>query len=136
MPDGLVDTSVFLHAQTHDVHAEECVRFLEAVRQGRVHVRLEPLVLHELSYALPRYRRQMTRAQVAHYLLTIVGWQGFVCDTTVLTGAVERWRDTPGLAFVDAYLSAIAARDGCPVYTKYVGELERQGVLAPNPLPS
>jgi len=135
MPEGLIDTKVFVHAQTRDAHAEECLRFLESVRLGRVVARVEPLVLHELSYVLPRYRRQMTRAQVARYLLTILGWQGFVGDTPILARTVERWRDTPGLAFVDAYLSALAARDGCPVYTKNVGELARQGVHVPDPLP-
>jgi hypothetical protein len=50
--------------------------------------------------------------------------------------AVQRWRDTPGLAFVDAYLASRAAAESRPVYTKNVRELRGQGVDVPDPLPS
>lgn len=135
MPDGLIDTNVFIHAQTYDVHAEECLQFLEAVQDGRIQVRIEPIVLHELSYALPHYRRGMTRAEVAEYLLTILGWEGVTGDKNLLVDTVERWRDTPGLAFVDAYLASLATQDDCPIYTKNVAELKAQGAFVPNPLP-
>jgi len=41
-----------------------------------VEARLEPLVLHELSYVLPRYVKQMTHRQVAQYLLVVIEWDG------------------------------------------------------------
>src|SRR5262245_17134560 len=44
MSEGLIDTNVFLHAQTFDAHAEECLRLLEALRDDRVRARLEPIV--------------------------------------------------------------------------------------------
>lgn len=135
VPPGLIDTNVFIHAQTRDAHSEECLQFLEAVKDGRIEVRLEPIVLHELSYALPHYRKGMTRAEVADYLLAILAWEGIGGSKDVLVAAVQRWRDTARLAFVDAYLAALAALDGCPVYTKNVAELERQGVAVPDPLP-
>jgi predicted nucleic acid-binding protein len=69
---GLLDTNIFIHAHTTDVHAQECQRFLAALESGRLRARLEPLVLHELSYALPRYIKQMTRPEVAEYLLTVL----------------------------------------------------------------
>ena len=134
MPEGLVDTNVFIHAQTQDSHSEECLRFLEAVQVGRMRVRLEPLVLHELSYALPHYRKGMTRAEVAEYLLAILGWSGIASEKGVLVDTVRRWRDAAGLAFVDAYLAALAARDRCPVFTKNVADLLRQGVEVPSVL--
>jgi predicted nucleic acid-binding protein len=133
--DGLLDTNVFLHAQTADSHSEECRRFLAALEAGRVRAHIEPLVLHELSYALKHYLKQLTREQIALYLLTVLSWDGVTGDKQTMVDAVERWRVTPGLAFVDAYLAATAARHRCAVYTKIVAELEGQGVAVPNPLP-
>ena len=135
VPRGLIDTNVFIHAQTHDAYAEECLQFLEAVQRGQVEVRLEPIVLHELSYALPHYRKGMTRAEVAEYLLAVLAWEGIDGDKGLLVSAVERWRDTPGLAFVDAYLAVLARHEQCAVYTKNVAELAAQGALVANPLP-
>lgn len=65
MPPGLLDTNVFIHALAHDRLSEECLGFLEALERADIEARLEPLVLHELSYALPHHRNQMTRADVA-----------------------------------------------------------------------
>jgi len=133
---GLVDTNVFIHALTHDDQAEECLRFLEAVAAGQLLVRLEPIVLHELSYALRHYRKEMSRTEVAEYLLAVLAWEGIVADRGLLVATVERWRDHSSLAFVDAYLAARALADVCPVYSKNVSELVKQGVQVPSPLPS
>jgi len=133
---GLLDTNVFLHAYTTDAHSAECLSFLAALERGDVEARLEPLVLHELSYVLPRYLKQMSRLDLAAYLLMVLRWKGVRADTEILVDAVERWRRTPGLAFVDAYLAAIANRDGCPIYTKNVAELAGQGVSVPSTLPA
>jgi len=135
VPDGLVDTNVFIHAQTHDAFAEECLRFLEAVERGDVRAEIDAMVLHELSYALPHYRKGMPRDQVAEYLLAILAWPGATGDKSVLAQAVQGWRTSPGLAFVDAYLAARAAQEQKVVYTKNVRELRSQGVDVPEPLP-
>ena len=134
MPLGLVDTNVFIHAQTRDAYAQECLQFLEAVERGTIQVRLDPIVLHELSYALPHYRKGMTRAEVAEYMLAILAWDGIIADGELLIETIERWRDSDRLAFVDAYLASLAARDGLPVYTKNVDEFRRQGISVPEPL--
>jgi predicted nucleic acid-binding protein len=133
---GLIDTNVLIHAQTNDRYAEECLQFLEAVASGRIRARLEPIVLHELAYALPHYRKDMKRTEVAEYLLAVLSWDGIVADKSLLVDVVERWRDTPGLAFVDAFLAALAGQEDCAVYSKNVTELAKQGVLVPNPLPT
>ena len=65
MSEGLVDTNVFIHAHASDRFSAECRAFLRALEQGQVRARLEPIILHELSYALPRYVKQMTRQEVA-----------------------------------------------------------------------
>src|SRR5437870_11852341 len=50
--DLLLDSNVIIHALTFDVHAEECASFADALKDGRVRARLDPMVLHELSYAI------------------------------------------------------------------------------------
>ena len=136
MAPGVVDTNVFIHAQTHDAVADECLDFLEAIEEGRLQARLDPTVLHELSYALPRYRRGMSRGEVAEYLLIILAWEGIIADKSTLIQTVERWRDTDGLGFVDAYLAVVASTEGIPVYSKNVRELRGQGVVVPDRLPN
>ena len=136
MVDGLVDTNIFIHAQTRDLYAEECLLFLEAVMAGRVRAQIEPMILHELSYALRHYRKEMTRLQIAAYLLMVLSWAGVRGEKDVLADTVRRWRDTPDLAFVDAYLAAVASERKCPVFTKNIAELRKQGVAVPGRLPA
>ena len=132
---GLLDTNIFLHAHASDVHADECRQLLALLEAGRVRARLEPMVLHELSYVLPRYVKQMTKQDVAQYLITVLSWVGVVGETDLLIDTVERWAGTPGLSFTDAYLAALATRRRCPVFTKNLREFLGQGVNAPSPLP-
>ena len=136
MADGLLDTNVFIHAHASDSSTDECRRFLQALEAGRLRAQLEPLILHELSYALPHYVKQMTREQVAEYLLMVLSWEGVQGEKDSMVDAVQRWRNTPGLSFADAYLAALATARQCPVYSKNVRELEGQGVIVPQPLPS
>lgn len=75
-PDGLLDSNVFVHAQTTDALSAECRRFLTALQLGHVRAWLDPMVRHELSYALPFYRKQMDREQIAEYLLSVLSWPG------------------------------------------------------------
>lgn len=79
---GLVDTNIFLHAHTSDAHAEECRQFLSMIESGHLRARLEPIVLHELSYVLPRSIKQMTKRDVAEYLITVLSWAGIVATRT------------------------------------------------------
>lgn len=135
MAIGLIDTNVFIHAQTHDAHAEECLQFLEALESGRLQAQIEPVVVHELSYALPHYRKGMSRTEVGEFLLAVLAWEGIVGDKGLLINAVRRWQQTPGIAFVDAYLAAVATENQASIYTKNVRELRSQGADVPDPLP-
>ena len=128
--------TLFIHAYAHDPFTEECRRFLLALEGGRVRAVLDPVVIHELSYALPRYLKQLTREDVAEYLLMVVGWGGIQCQKDVLVDALQRWRGTPGLGFTDAYLATLAESSGSPVYAKNVAEFRTQGVAVPDPLPA
>ena len=135
---GLLDTNVVIHAYTTDPWSAECRAFLSALRDGRVRAHLDPLVLHELSYALPRYLQQLktNRQELAAFLLMILSWPGVEGDSETMIETVQRWASVPGLAFVDAYLAVRASQRGCPVYTKNARELERQGVFVPPSLPA
>jgi predicted nucleic acid-binding protein len=133
--DGLVDTNVFVHAHATDAHSAECVRFLTAVEAGQVRAQMDPLVLPELSYVLPRFFKQMTRRDVADYLLVVLGWTGIVGEKALLADSVELWRDTPGLAFVDAYLVTRAKGENRPIYSKNVEDIRPLGAAVPDPLP-
>lgn len=135
MADGFLDTNVFVHALLRDDQSEECQRFLATVQEGRNRARLDPLVMHELSYVLPRVIKQMDRAEVADFLEAVLGWKGIDADRTLLAEALRRWRVTTELSFVDAVLCAAAGRERLPIYTKNVRHFANQGVDVPNPLP-
>lgn len=132
---GIVDMNVFVHAQSHDSLSQECRDFLDAVQRGTIQVELPVVVLHELTYVLPRYLRQFSRVDVVVYLRSVLSWPGIHGDKDLMIEAVNRWARTPGLSFVDAYLSALATRRQCPVYTKNIRELVGQGVDVPAVLP-
>jgi predicted nucleic acid-binding protein len=134
--DGLLDTNIFIHSLTSDARSAECRAFLAALERGSQRAWLDPLVLHELSYSLRHYLKQATKEEIADYLLGALSWTGVRGDKDLMGDAVQRWRSMSGLAFVDAYLSALAVRHGTPVYTMNVRELQSQGVPVPRPLPS
>jgi predicted nucleic acid-binding protein len=132
--DGILDTNVFLHAHATDNHSAECRRLLTAVANGQTTAIVDPLVAHELSYALPRLRKQMTRADVAGYLLQVLSWSGVRGDVDLLSDAVRIWRDSPGVAFVDTYLMARGLRENRPIFTKNLRDFANRGVTVPDPL--
>jgi predicted nucleic acid-binding protein len=101
MADGFVDTNVFIHALATDDHSIECRQFLSLIQRGELEVRLEATVMHELSYMLKRFQKQLSRQDVADYLLMILSWPGIQAEKILLIDAVRHWRRTDGLAFVD-----------------------------------
>jgi predicted nucleic acid-binding protein len=135
MGDGLLDTNHFVHALARDALSLECRTFLDRLKQGLTRAYLDPLVVHELPYSLPRVHQQMSRSDVATYILGVLAWPGIVGETHLLREAIDRWDQTPGLGFVDAYLAARARQESVPVYTKNVRELSMQGAVVPDPLP-
>jgi predicted nucleic acid-binding protein len=132
--EPLLDTNVFIHAASTDEHSEECRTLLAELQYGRRFARLEILVVHELTYTLPRYLKQASKFQIVNLILAIVEWPGIVIDKPMIRGALIRWRDTQGLSFTDAYLAQRAESDGCAIYSKNVRELRAQGAVVPDPL--
>ena len=135
MSPGLLDTNVFIHAHTTDELSEECRRFLAALERGSIHARLEPLVVHELSYALRHYIKGMTRDEIAEYILAVLQWPGIDADKDLLSATLDLWRNVPDAGFVDAYLAAIAKEQGCPVFSKNVKDFRAAGANVPAQLP-
>jgi|SRR4051794_24136385 len=131
-----LDTNVVLHALKPDPFSNECNELLDALGEGSKTARLDILVLHELSYSLNRYRKQLKKSDIAATLAWLVGLPGIECDRSLFRETIIRWESTPGLSFTDAHLAARATRDGCAVLTKNVKELRRQGIAVPDPLPS
>ena len=136
MIDGLLDTNVILHARTMDEESDECRAFLRLVHGDRIRVQLDPLVVHELTYVLPRYIKQIGRAEVATYLISILEWPGVTADKALLVEALTRWGKTARLGFVDAYLAARALAENRPIYTKNVSDFADCGATVPVPLPT
>jgi len=105
MTEGYVDTNVFLHAQAHDAHTAPCRALLRAAATGELVLRLDPLVLHELTYVLPRYVKTMTRADVALYCRSILQWPGMRLEEVPFWLAVlETWEADVRLSWTDAVL--------------------------------
>ena len=134
MAEGILDTNVLVHGLMRDTVSEECRRLLRAIGSGQERAILDPLVVHEATYALQRVVR-LSRGATADYLLDVSNWPGIIADRPVLADALGRWKTTQGLGFVDAYLAARAAIEDLPIYPKNVRELVAQGATVPDPLP-
>ena len=133
---GYLDTNIVIHSLTSDEHSAECLAFLHALERGDVFAELDVLVLHELTYMGPRYRKQYARADVTRLLIWLVGLEGIKCDRDLLTETLKRWASSDALGFVDAHLLELAKRLDRPIYTKNAKHFVGQGVPIPDPLPS
>jgi predicted nucleic acid-binding protein len=136
MNDGLLDTNVVVHIFDPPPLGSECAAFLQAVAAGRIRTVLDPLVVHELTYVLPRVRKTMQRADVAQFLVDLVNLPGVIADKNLLVETLQRWGGTTGLGFVDAYLVTRSEREQRLLYTKNVRELTTLGASIPTVLPS
>jgi len=135
MTDGFIDTNVIIHALTGDHHSAECQAFLAKLEAGESRAILEPYVIHELTYALPRIQKQLTKAEIARIVINIVSWPGVIVNKQAeVVDGITRWAASQGLAFVDAMLAASAINRQVPVYTKNLRELRAQGAEVPDSL--
>lgn len=132
LDDGLLDTSVVVHALGNDADAPFARSFLRRVEAGDVRVVVDPIVVNELIYVLSRFTREFGRDRIGGIALSMVDVSGRSTMDVILRTAIEVWRDTPGLSFVDAYLGARAASENLPVYTINRKDFLRQGVDAPD----
>lgn len=131
---GFVDTNVFIHALTNDPLSDECLAFLNALERGEQSAYLHTMVVHELTYAIPRYLKGITRLGIAEYVYSVLSWPGIVVDDDLLVEVIRTWaRTTHG--FVDVYLSVLARKHNVAIFTKNVRHLKELGAVVPDPLP-
>ena len=135
MNDPLLDTNIFVHALTHDAHSAACQGLLQALSAGTSRAVLDPVVVHELTYVLPRYVKQMTRSDIAQYITSVISWDGVVADKETLTEALRLW-SMQHVGFIDAYLGARAVGEDRPVYSRSVVDLESCGAVVPKDWPT
>lgn len=131
---GILDTNILIHALSTDAHGADCRRFLQRVRDGEVAVLLTSVVALEFTYAVGRYAKQMTREDIADYLVSVMSLPSVELEDEILVDTVRLWAKTPDLSFVDAYLGLRAQREDLPVFTKNIRHFERFGIRVPNPL--
>lgn len=119
MLEGYVDTNVFLHAQANDAHTSGCRALLRAAADGQITLRVDPLVLHELTYVLPRYVKTMTRSDVVLYCRSVLQWPGIHLDEAPFWLMVlETWEADERLSWTDAVLIRRAQDTALPLWSR------------------
>lgn len=131
---GFLDTNVLIHAFATDRQGADCRAFLEQVRKGERSVLLTIVVVHEFTYAVGRYLKQLSRKDIADYLVSLMALPAVHLDDDAVFATVRTWGSDPRIAFVDAYLAVRAQREGRPVFTKNVKHFQGCDVEVPDPL--
>lgn len=127
--EGFIDTNVFIHALRGDERSHECREFLKLLRTGDRRVRLEPYVVHELTFVIGRVLKQMTREEAAAYIREVIEWPGVESERELLIGALDSWQ-RPGIAFADALLATQAQLNNTVVFTVNTKHFADVGVAA------
>ncbi len=130
---GWLDTNIFVHARTRDDRSAACRRLLGRLASGESMGRIDPVVVHELTYALPHVF-PMGKLEVADYIKTVLTWESIdaVGGKEPLIVALTPWAEH-GISFVDALLAARALQDGTMVSTENVKDIIKVGALATRP---
>jgi predicted nucleic acid-binding protein len=117
---GWLDATIFIHALfEQDPHMPRCRRILHGLEDGRAQGWVDPVTIHELTYALPRARPRefRTREDVFQYISRFLVLDTVKADDKDgLIQALRLWVDR-GVKFGDARLTAQAERRRMPVCT-------------------
>lgn len=54
---GILDSNIVIHSFTNDQWTEPAIALLTQIEQGELLVTIDPMVIHEIAYALPRYAK-------------------------------------------------------------------------------
>ncbi len=113
---GWLDANVFIHPLfTRDPHAARCREILRSIEAGKAEAWLDPVTVHELTYALqkiPQFRDQ--RQMIVDYLLPLIVLDGIrMADKPSAVVALRLWAE--GSRFGGARLAALAQVGGLPV---------------------
>lgn len=130
---GWLDTNIFVHSRTHDKHSAACQRAMDGLAAGETKGRIDPVVVHELTYTLVG-KFGFSKQMAADYINMILGW-----DSVEVIGGKEPiyaiciWQEHD-IGFADALLAARAMLDGSQVLTINARHIERTGATAATPV--
>lgn len=115
---GWLDANLFIHPLfQNDPHARPCREIFRAIESGAAEAWLDPVTVHELTYALqkiPQFRDN--RQAIADYLLPVLLQEGIqMHDKPAAVSALRRWLQ--GGRFGDARIAGLAETSGLPVCT-------------------
>lgn len=108
---GWLDATVFIHVLfSNDPHRARCQTILEAIESGSGEGWIDPVVIHELTYVLPRFLpdRFGKRIAVAEYLLSFLTLDSLhSTERDLLIATLQIW-SSGSIGFADARLTALA----------------------------
>lgn len=115
---GWLDANLFIHPLfANDPHRPRCEHILRMLRRGEAEAWVDPVTVHELTYALPRARPDAfpnPRAVLA-YLGPLLALDAVrMDDKDAVLQALYHWA-THGGRFGDARILALARGRGMPV---------------------
>lgn len=117
---GWLDANLFIHALfENDPHMPRCREILGALEEGTGEGWIDPVTVHELTYALPRARPDTFRSRMDtfDYLVRFLVLETVqAVGKEVLIAALRRWADS-GVRFGDARLAVLAEHGGRTVCT-------------------
>mgnify|MGYP001465436503 CR=1 FL=1 len=113
---GWLDTNIFLHSLFHnDPQYGRCREILAALEDGSAEGWIDPVIVHELTYALPRHPSFSSRQAIQGYIRNVLLTAAIHADDKEgLIEAVALW-DAYGIGFADSWLRILAGRRRLPV---------------------
>jgi predicted nucleic acid-binding protein len=115
---GWLDTNLFIHSLSQrDTHYRRCTEIVKDLARGDAEGWIDVVVVHELTYTLPRFDRQrFDSAGACHqYIRSILSYPGVRADDKdELLEILAEW-DFAHIGFADARLRVLARRRNLPV---------------------
>lgn len=115
---GWLDANIFIHPLFEgDPHCHRCRQILRWLKEGRAEGWVDPVTVHELTYALRRARPDAfpTPHAVFSYLAPILALDAVhMDDKNAALSALHYWASSGG-TFDDARIAVLARSRGMPV---------------------
>lgn len=117
---GWLDATIFIHALfTNDPHRRRCLHILHALENGDGEAWIDDVVVHELTYVLPRAlpRAFGDRTAVAEYVLGFLTLDTVHAVNKKMLIETLHWWSSTDVSFADARLTVLARAHRLPVCT-------------------
>ncbi|HEX6989598.1 MAG TPA: hypothetical protein VF282_09020 [Bacillota bacterium] len=112
---GWLDAALFVHVFYRDRETTRCEAILDALLNGRAAGRIDPITLHELTYALI-HRFSGNRRHVAEFVTGLLSLDNvFVPDREIYLKALRLWGNGEVGRFGDAIIMVRSLTDHVPV---------------------